>query len=52
MNFAVVGAGAVGMLTASLLKEAGCGVQLITRRPEQAEQINSAGILRDGEIYG
>lgn len=51
MNFAVVGAGAVGMLTASLLKEAGCGVQLITRRSEQAEEIKANGIRRDGEIY-
>ncbi|MCM3610730.1 2-dehydropantoate 2-reductase [Planococcus sp. MERTA32b] len=50
MNFAVIGAGAVGMLTASLLKEAGCGVQLITRTPEQAEQINTRGINRDGKI--
>ncbi|WP_084244973.1 2-dehydropantoate 2-reductase [Planomicrobium okeanokoites] len=50
MNFAVIGAGAVGMLTASLLKEAGCGVQLITRRPEQAKQINAKGIDLDGKI--
>lgn len=50
MNFAVIGAGAVGMLTASLLKEAGCGVQLITRTPEQARKINTKGINRDGEI--
>lgn len=50
MNFAVIGAGAVGMLTASLLKEAGCGVQLITRRKEQAELINSQGISRDGKV--
>ncbi|QHJ70878.1 ketopantoate reductase family protein [Planococcus halotolerans] len=51
MNFAVIGAGAVGMLTASLLKEAGCSVQLITRRPEQAEKINANGIKRDGEVH-
>lgn len=50
MNFAIVGAGAVGMLTASLLKEAGCGVRLITRRPEQAERINAEGISRDGKV--
>lgn len=50
MNFAVIGAGAVGMLTASLMKEAGCGVQLITRRPEQAERINAQGISRDGKV--
>lgn len=51
MNFAVIGAGAVGMLTASLLKEAGCGVQLITRRREQAELINSEGVRRDGKVH-
>lgn len=50
MNFAVIGAGAVGMLTASLLKEAGCGVQLIVRRQEQADHINLNGINKDGEI--
>ncbi|WP_033543528.1 ketopantoate reductase family protein [Planococcus sp. CAU13] len=50
MNFTVIGAGAVGMLTASLLKEAGCGVQLITRRQEQAERINAEGISRDGQV--
>ncbi|HSJ37195.1 MAG TPA: 2-dehydropantoate 2-reductase [Planococcus sp. (in: firmicutes)] len=51
MNFAVIGAGAVGMLTASLLEEAGCGVQLITRRKEQAELINTQGIKRDGKVH-
>lgn len=50
MNFAVIGAGAVGMLTASLLEEAGCGVQLITRRKEQAELINSQGIRKNGKV--
>lgn len=50
MNFAVIGAGAVGMLTASLLKEAGCGVQLITRRDEQADLINSKGIKMNGSV--
>lgn len=50
MNFAVIGAGAVGLLTASLLEEAGCGVQLITRRKEQAELINARGVKRDGQV--
>lgn len=50
MNFAVIGAGAVGLLTAALLEEAGCGVQLITRREEQAEQINAHGVKRDGQV--
>lgn len=50
MNFAVIGAGAVGMLTASLLKEAGCGVQLITRRQEQADLINAQGVKLDGQV--
>lgn len=45
MNFAVIGGGAVGMLTASLLKEAGAGVQLVVRREEQAKAINDNGIL-------
>ncbi|MFD1031074.1 ketopantoate reductase family protein [Metaplanococcus flavidus] len=51
MNFVVIGAGAVGMLTASLLKEAGCGVLLITRRREQAELINKQGITKDGKVH-
>lgn len=50
MNFAVIGAGAIGMLTASLLKEAGCGVQLIVRRQEQSAHINAKGISKDEKI--
>ena len=38
------------MLTASLLKEAGCGVQLITRRQEQADLINAQGVKLDGQV--
>lgn len=45
MNFAVIGGGAIGMLTASLLKETGAGVQLVVRREEQAKAINESGIL-------
>ncbi|MDN7241347.1 2-dehydropantoate 2-reductase [Planococcus sp. N028] len=45
MKFVIIGAGAVGLLTACLLKKAGNEVQLITRRQEQAELINEQGVL-------
>lgn len=51
MNFAVVGAGAVGMLTACLLEEAGSNVQLITRRQSQADLINKQGIKKGQSIH-
>lgn len=51
MDFAVIGAGAVGMLSACLLEEAGYPVQLIVRRPEQAEEINKYGIKKDGTVH-
>lgn len=51
MKFAVIGAGAVGLLTACLLKEAGNKVQLITRRSEQAKLINERGVLKGSDRY-
>lgn len=51
MNFAVIGAGAVGMLTACLLEEAGSHVQLITRRQSQADLINKQGIKKGQSIH-
>ncbi|MGK7378497.1 2-dehydropantoate 2-reductase [Planococcus sp. 1R117A] len=46
MKFVIVGAGAVGMLLACLLEEAGAQVQLLTRRSEQAKKINENGIIK------
>ncbi|TWT28095.1 2-dehydropantoate 2-reductase [Planomicrobium sp. CPCC 101110] len=51
MKFAIVGAGAVGLLTACLLKDAGNEVQLIVRREEQAKLINGQGVLKGGVRY-
>lgn len=51
MKFAVVGAGAIGMLTACLLKEAGEEVQLVARTEEQVRAINEQGIAKDNERY-
>lgn len=50
MEFAVIGAGAVGMLTACLLEESGSEVLLISRREEQAKAINEHGITKDNSI--
>ncbi|MDN7244279.1 2-dehydropantoate 2-reductase [Planococcus shenhongbingii] len=47
MKFVIVGAGAVGMLLACLLEEAGAQVQLLTRRSEQAKKINENGIIKE-----
>lgn len=46
MNVVVVGAGAVGMLTASFLAEAGIHVTVVVRRQEQAQELNRVGITR------
>ena len=48
MGVVVVGAGAIGMLTACLLDEAGDRATLLVRKPEQASKINEEGILKDG----
>lgn len=47
MKFAVVGAGAIGMLVACLLKEAGEEVQLVARTERQARLLNEQGISKD-----
>lgn len=47
----IIGAGAVGLLTASYLREAGYDVTVIARRDEQAKRINEHGITRH-EISG
>ncbi|MFJ7738454.1 2-dehydropantoate 2-reductase [Lysinibacillus sp. NPDC097287] len=46
MNVVVVGAGAVGMLTASFLAEAGIHVTVAVRRQEQAQKLNKVGLTR------
>jgi 2-dehydropantoate 2-reductase len=51
MKFVIIGAGAVGLLTACLLKEAGNEVQLITRREEQAKLINEQGVFNGAAHY-
>jgi 2-dehydropantoate 2-reductase len=51
MEFVIIGAGAVGLLTACLLKDAGNDVQLITRREEQAKLINKQGVLKGAAQY-
>ncbi|TWT04727.1 2-dehydropantoate 2-reductase [Planomicrobium sp. CPCC 101079] len=51
MKFAIIGAGAVGLLTACFLKEAGNEVQLVTRRAEQAKLINEQGVLKGAVHY-
>lgn len=42
----VVGAGAVGLLTASFLAEAGIDVTVAVRRQDQAQELNKAGLTR------
>ncbi|MBU9712410.1 2-dehydropantoate 2-reductase [Evansella tamaricis] len=44
MRVSIIGAGAIGLLTASHLSFQGYDVQLITRTKEQAEKINEYGI--------
>ncbi|MDQ0427867.1 2-dehydropantoate 2-reductase [Planomicrobium stackebrandtii] len=45
MNYAIIGAGASGLLSAYLLKKAGHDVQVIVQREEQAALINKQGII-------
>lgn len=45
MKYAIVGAGANGMLPAYLLKKAGHDVQVVTEHEEQAASINEQGII-------
>lgn len=46
MNVVVIGAGAVGMLMASFLAEAGIHVTVVVRRQEQAQELNKVGLIR------
>lgn len=46
VNVVVIGAGAVGMLTASFLSEVGIQVTVVVRRQEQAHEINLRGLTR------
>ena len=51
MKVVIVGAGAVGMLMACLLEEAGADVQVLARRDQQARTINEKGIIKDGRRH-
>jgi 2-dehydropantoate 2-reductase len=51
MKFAVVGAGAIGMLLACLLKDAGEDVQLMPKTERQARDLMEKGILKDNKLY-
>jgi 2-dehydropantoate 2-reductase len=46
MKVAIIGAGAVGQLTASLLAESGLSVSLIARRQEQVNELNTKKLTR------
>ena len=46
VNVVVIGAGAVGMLTASFLSEVGIQVTVVVRRQEQAHELNDRGLTR------
>ena len=46
VNVVVIGAGAVGMLTASFLSEVGIQVTVVVRRQEQAHELNHQGLTR------
>ena len=46
MKVVVVGAGAVGLLTASFFAEAGIDVTVVVRRQEQAQELNNVGLTR------
>ncbi|RNF40685.1 ketopantoate reductase family protein [Planococcus salinus] len=50
MKVTVVGAGAVGMLTACLLEQTGAETLLVTRRDEQAKTINAQGIKKEDVV--
>ncbi|ANU10464.1 2-dehydropantoate 2-reductase [Planococcus antarcticus DSM 14505] len=45
MKYAIIGAGATGLLTAYLLKKAGHEVQVIAQHQEQSSLINKRGII-------
>ncbi|MEX3744598.1 ketopantoate reductase family protein [Lysinibacillus xylanilyticus] len=46
MNVAIIGAGAVGQLTASFLVESGISVTLVARRQGQADELNAKYLTR------
>lgn len=46
MKVAIIGAGAVGQLTASFLAESGISVSLIARRQEQVNELNTKKLTR------
>ncbi len=46
MNVAIIGAGAVGQLTASFLAESGVSVTLVARRQEQVDELNAKHLTR------
>ena len=46
MNVAIIGAGAVGQLTASFLAESGMSVTLVARRQGQADELNAKYLTR------
>ncbi|WP_298826377.1 ketopantoate reductase family protein [uncultured Planococcus sp.] len=48
MKYAIIGAGASGLLPAYLLKKAGHDVQVIAQHEEQAALINKQGIIHGG----
>jgi 2-dehydropantoate 2-reductase len=47
-SITVIGAGAVGGITAGFLKEAGYDVELVCKYPERAERINGKGLQLKG----
>lgn len=51
MEYVVIGAGAVGMLMACLLKDAGADVDILARRKDQADLINEQGIKNGRAFY-
>lgn len=51
MKVVIVGGGAVGLLLACLLDEAGAAVQILAHRKQQARIINERGILKDGQRH-
>ncbi|MDN7226047.1 2-dehydropantoate 2-reductase [Planococcus sp. N064] len=51
MKVVIVGAGAVGLLLACILDEAGAAVQVLARQKQQARIINEQGIIKDGHRH-
>ncbi|WP_195913939.1 ketopantoate reductase family protein [Planomicrobium sp. YIM 101495] len=51
MKVTIIGAGAVGMLLATLFAEKGATVQVVAKRQEQADLITYQGLIRDGSEF-